>query len=91
MSERQTVAAIDAGGKLCWFSVSEAQQWPATTLQAGVMYRVAEKWVLLPPLADLIGERARIIDDAEALSWFLSNGYTPPGELATYAESSKMR
>ena len=91
MNEQQTVAARDSEGNLWWFPRAEAHHWESTTLQGGELYRAAGRWVLLPDLASLTGELARIIEEQEALTWLLSNGYAPPGELADFAQRRRLR
>ena len=90
MTERQTVATRDDDGNLWWFPVADAERWTATTLDAGDMYFAAGRWLLLPALADLTGEPARLIDDDAALEWLVCNGYSPPDELADCAARRRL-
>jgi len=93
MTDRQTVAVRDDSGNLRWFPVDDAQRWPGTTLNGGDLYRVAGQWVLMPPLAELLGEPARLIDEDEALTWLATNGYRPDGldELTDCAARRRLR
>ena len=89
MTERQTVAVRDPEGNLRWFPVADAERWTATTLDAGDMYFAAGRWLLLPAMADLTGEPARIVGDDAALEWLVCNGYSPPDELAERASNRR--
>jgi len=90
MTDRQTVAVRDPEGNLRWFPVADAEHWHGTTLDAGDLYFVAGRWLVLPTLADLTGEPARIVDDDVALDWLVCNGYSPPGELAERASNRRL-
>ena len=91
MNERQAVAVRDDAGQWWWFLVAEATRWHATTLQGGELFRIAGRWAVLDSTAAMCCDPARVIDDQEALSWFLSSGHAPPAELADYAVRCKLR
>ena len=91
MTDRETVAVKDAEGNLRWFPVADAQRWPGTTMDCGDMYFAAGRWLVLPTLADLTGEPARIVDDDQALEWFVRNGYAIPEALTDFADRVRLR
>lgn len=71
-----------------WFDTADSRQWVSMN---GVLYLVAEQWVVRDAVSSLLDLPGKAITPSDALAWLTSAGHDVPDILQNLSETTRLR